>query len=267
MSTGKRPPEPSKAAKAKDPPTRVDELLKQFEGDRKRAAITMLTEGYNTVEIGTAFKTATTKGISGRTWEKWKKEADLIQKLGPDAAAVVEQREKVFETETLARFKTMTNESQTRILSFGMYVSDVVTPQVPAATSKDKEKNTIKWLSRAVEAFQPEKMEEIEKFGATAFWAALELKRQMIVVMNWAEPSKRLENLAEKALYSPNPINTEAFRLLLNELMTTIRAVPRFTRGPKLEEVPGIIKAYASARGISEEAAEQRMETVIKEVA
>ncbi|GAI74051.1 unnamed protein product, partial [marine sediment metagenome] len=38
--TGKKPPEPSKAAKAKDTPTRVDELLKQFEGDRKKAAIT-----------------------------------------------------------------------------------------------------------------------------------------------------------------------------------------------------------------------------------
>ena len=138
--------------------------------------------------------------------------------------------------------------------------------QVPAATPQDKVRNTKAWVADAVTAYQPEKLEEIEKFDATAFLAALEIKRQMSVFMDWAEPSKRLENLAEKALYSPNPLNMEAFRLLLTELMTTIHAVPRFQRGPKLEEVPGIIKAYASARGIPLERAEQRMQTVIKEV-
>ena len=271
MSSGKdekkKAPEPTAAARARDPQARVKELLEQTKDDRKQAALTMVEDGYSISEIETAFKVATGKGIGGKQWGLWKREGEEALTLGEEAGSVAARREKAFETETLARFKQMTKEVQTRILDFGMYVYDVVIPQVQAATPQDKVRNTRAWLSQAVEAFQPEKMEEIEKFGAAAFLAALEVKRQMSVFMDWAEPSKRLENLAEKALYSPSPLNMEAFKLLLTELMTTIHAVPRFQRGPKLEEVPGIIKAYASARGIPLELAEQRMETVIKEVA
>lgn len=263
----KKAPEPTAAARARDPQARVKELLEQTKDDRKQAALTMVEDGYSISEIETAFKVATGKGIGGKQWGLWKREGEEALTLGEEAGSVAARREKAFETETLARFKQMTKEVQTRILDFGMYVYDVVIPQVQAATPQDKVRNTRAWLSQAVEAFQPEKMEEIEKFGAAAFLAALEVKRQMSVFMDWAEPSKRLENLAEKALYSPSPLNMEAFKLLLTELMTTIHAVPRFQRGPKLEEVPGIIKAYASARGIPLELAEQRMETVIKEVA
>jgi len=85
-------------------------------------------------------------------------------------------------------------------------------------------------------------------------------------LMDWADPSSRLQEMAEKALYSPNQINEKAFNMLMLELVKSIRAVPRFGRGDRVSELPGIVKAYAQARGVSPEQAEEVYSDVLQEV-
>lgn len=76
------------------------------------------------------------------------REEDETIRRTEDAGAVAARREKAFETETLARFKELTKEIQTRILDFGMYVYDVVAPRsqqpgqrIRRARTKLKHKN------------------------------------------------------------------------------------------------------------------------------
>ena len=49
----KKAPEPTAAARARDPQARALELPDQFEGDRKKAALTMVKDGYSISEIET----------------------------------------------------------------------------------------------------------------------------------------------------------------------------------------------------------------------
>jgi len=258
----KRESTSSKASDAKSPIERVKELLEQVQGDRKKAALTMLAEGYNATEIGSAFKEATGTGIGGREFGQWKREAEEEKRAGEKAGPLLITAEKAFMAKALERFKTLTNELQAQIIDLGVFVMDTVTPQVPASRPEEKIKNTKDWLAKAVRSFQPEEIEAIEEFGATAFLAACELKKQISALMDWAEPSNRLERLAEKALYSPNPINAEAFNMLMTELMRSIHAVPAFSGKPTIEELPMITKMYAQARGIPEEEAEARLKNL-----
>ena len=94
------------------------------------------------------------------------------------------------------------------------------------------------------------------------FLAALEVKKQLITIVDWSEPSNRLEHLAEKCLYSPNPVNSEMFKILMAELIQSIHAVPRISGKPTVEELPKIAKMYADARGISLEEAEERLKNL-----
>jgi hypothetical protein len=55
--------------------------------------------------------------------------------------------------------------------------------------------------------------------------------------------------MAERALYSPNPVNEMTFNKLMAELMKSIHAVPRFKGAVSAEEIPAIAEAYAKARG------------------
>lgn len=253
---------PSKASEAKKSAERVKELLEQTQGDRKQAALTMLSEGYNGPEIGSAFKEATGEGFSGRTFAEWKREAEEAKKAGESAGPLLVTADKAFMAKALERFKTLTNELQAQIIDLGVFVMDTVTPQVPASRPEEKLKNTKEWLAKAVRSFDPEAIEEIEGFGATAFLAACELKKQISALMDWAEPSNRLQQMAEKALYSPNPINSEAFSMLMTELMRTIHEVPIFSGRPSVEDLPKIAKAYADARGIPLEEAEERLKNL-----
>lgn len=49
----KKAPEPTAAARARDPQARAVGLLDQFEGDRKKATLTMVKDGYSISEIET----------------------------------------------------------------------------------------------------------------------------------------------------------------------------------------------------------------------
>lgn len=257
---------PSKAADAKNPKARARQLLKEHEGDRKKAALAMRAEGYSPPEVGAAFKAVTGTGIGGKEWGEWKQGDKLKKEVGEVAGPVLAQEEKAWESTVLARFKTLTERLQTHVLDYGLYILDTVTPQVPADTPEEKVNNTLKWLRDAVTAFDPEKMMEIEKFGAAAFLAAQELKAQISELMTWADPSSRLQEMAEKALYSSNPINEKAFNMLMLELVKSINAVPRFGRGDRVSELPRIVKSYAEARGVTPEEAEEIMGEVVQEV-
>lgn len=262
----KRRHKPTAAEKKKPAADRIGELLKQTKNDRKKTAYLMRDEGYSPTEIGSAFKEATGKGLSGQTWAQWKREDQAAEDVGKEAGPVLERREKAWMTTTLGRFKKLTDRVQAHIIEYGTYVYETIVPQVPADRPEDKVRNTEEWLRAAVEAFDPEKIQEIERFGATAFLAACQLKQQMTRFMSWADPSSRLQEMAMKCLYSPNPINEQAFNRLMSELMKTIYDVPRFGAGPKVEEMPGIINAYAEARGVPPEVAEKRMSAVVREV-
>lgn len=272
MSSGeeheKKAMAPSAAATAKDPRARVQELLKQFEGDRKKAALAMKAEGFGPTEIGQAFKQATGEGISGRQWGEWK-EQDKQQVEARDLAGVVlTAEEKAFATTVAAKLHAMNEKVQGLIIDLGLYVFESVTPLVPADTAEEKMKNTKEWLQHAVEAFDPERAEEVEQFGAAAFLAACTLKRQMNELMEWADPSSRLQEMAERALYSPNPVNEMAFDRLMAELMRSIHGTPRFKGAASAAEIPAISEAYAHARGIPVDQANARMQSlpVVQEV-
>ena len=256
----------SKASEAEDPAARAKVLLKQFGDDRKKAAYAMRQEGYSSPEIGAAFKVATGTGIGGREWSEWKKQDDVKEQVGEAAAPILAKQEAEFMVVVAAKFKKLNEILQTQVIEFGMYVLETVAPQVPADRPEDKIKNTLEWLKKAVTAFDPEEMMEIEKFGATAFLAAQELKAQINALMSWADPSSRLQEMAEKALYSPNPINEKAFNMLMLELVKSIHGVPRFGKGEKVSELPSIVLAYADARGVPAEDAEKIFEQVVREV-
>jgi hypothetical protein len=256
----------STAAKEKDPTERVRELLNESKGDRKATATAMTKEGYNRVEIGHAFKVATGDGLSPNQWKEW----DLVEKRAAEvrdlAAPVITAEEKAFAQNVAAKLKAMDEKIQTQIIDLGLYVFESVTPLVPADTAEEKVQNTKGWLADAVTAFDPEKMRVIERFGAQAFFAAQTLKAQIAQFMMWAEPSTRLQEMAEKALYSPNPINKDAFNLLMLELVKSVRAVPAFDRKTSLAEYPVVVKAYAEARGIPPEQAQELMDEALQEV-
>lgn len=255
----KKKHEPTAAAKLVDPQERVKKLLEETKGDRKKTALRMVAEEYGVTEIEAAFKKVTTKGIGPHTWAKWKAEAEADKKVGEVAGPVLAKEEQAWMSTVLAKFKTLTDRLQAQVINYGTYVLETVAPQVPADTPEEKIHNTLEFLRKAVAMVDPEKVEEIEKFGAAAFLAACTLKTQMAVFMSWADPSSRLQDMAMKCLYSPNPVNKEAFNKLMSELMKAIYQVPRFDRGPSREQIPGFIKAYARARGIPEEAAEARI--------
>jgi hypothetical protein len=259
---------PSAAATAKKPRERVQELLAQFEGDRKKAALAMKGEGFGPTEIGQAFKQATGEGISGRQWGEWKLQDKQQAEAHEVAVVVLTAEEKAFATTVAAKLHTLTEKVQSQIIDLGLYVFESVTPLVPAETAEDKVKNTKLWLQAAVENFDPEEAEEVEKFGAAAFLAACTLKRQMNELMEWADPSSRLQEMAERALYSTNPVNEMAFDRLMAELMRSIHAAPRFKGAASAEEIPAIAEAYAHARGIPVERATARMQSlpVLEEV-
>lgn len=256
----------SVAAIAKNPMERVKELMTETKGDRKKAALIMQGEGYRVGEIEHAFKIKTGKGIGSQVWKKWKDEGKAIEEVGEVAGPVLAKEEKAWMTTVLAKFKTLTERLQTHVIDYGIYVLETVAPQVPADTPEEKPRKTKEFLRKAVDMVEPEKVEEIEHFGATAFLAACELKRQMAEFMQWADPSSRLQAMAEKCLYSPNPINKVAFDKLMTELIKSIHATPRFRGGPRVEELPGITKAYAQARGVPLEVAQERMQTALSEV-
>jgi len=258
---------PSGAAAAKDPKTRAEELRKETKEDRKKMALTMKAEGYNRVEISHAFKQVTGTGLGPAQWKEWDEEDKLRLQVGEVAGPVASQEEKAWMSTVLAKFKTLTERLQAQVLEFGLYVLETVTPQVPAATPEEKVRNTLEWLRKAVVAFDPEAMREIEKFGATAFLAAQELKRQIGELMEWADPSSRLQQMAERCLYSTNQINEKAFNMLMLELVRSIHQVPRFQGGAKVDELPKIIKSYAEARGLALDEAEEVMGEVLQEVA
>ena len=252
----------SKASEAKNPLERAKELLEQAKGDKKTAALTMQSEGFSVSEIEGAFKQATGAGIGGRVWAQWKQEDEATKKAGEEAGPILAKAEKAWDSEVLARFHSVTKEVQLHIIELGTYVFETVAPQVPTVRPEDKIRNTKEWLAKAVMSFQPDKIEEIEEFAATAFLAACKVKMQISQFMDWAEPSRRLQEIAEKALYSTNPINVDAFNLLLQELMRTIHEVPSFSGKPTVEELPIIAKAYADARGITLEEAETRLKNL-----
>ena len=256
----------SDAAKATDPVARAKEMLKQFADDRKKAAYAMRAEGYSSPEIGAAFKVATGTGIGGREWGEWKLEEEKSKQVGEVAVPVLAKEEKAWMAEVAAHFKTLSDRMQTYVIDFGVFVLETVTPQVPVESPEEKMRRTKEWLKDAVAAFDPEAMREIEKFGAAAFLAAQELKAQITALMMWADPSSRLQAMAEKALYSSNPINEKAFNMLMLELVKSIHAVPRFGRAERVSELPGIVKAYADARGVAPEEAEEIMGEVVQEV-
>lgn len=257
----------SKASEAEDPAERAKAMLKQFGDDRKQAAYAMRQEGYSSPEIGAAFKVATGTGIGGREWTEWKKQDDLKLKVGEAAAPILSKQETEFMAVVAAKYKKLNEMLQSQAIEFGMFILETVTPQVPADRPEDKVKNTLEWLRKAVSAFDPEVMMEIEKFGAAAFLAAQELKAQINELMAWADPSSRLQDMAEKALYSPNQINEKAFNVLMLELVKSIHGVPRFSRGEQVSELPGIVKAYAEARGVTPQEAEKIFGAVVQEVA
>jgi hypothetical protein len=256
---------PSGAAQAKDPRARVQELLGQFEGDRKKAALAMKGEGFGPTEIGQAFKQATGEGISGRQWGEWKLQDKQQAETREVAVVVLTAEEKAFATTVAAKLHAMNEKFQAQVIDLGLYVYESVTPLVPADTAEEKVKNTKEWLQDAVAAFDPEATRELEKFGALAFYAAQTLKMQMSEFMAWADPSTRLQEMAEKALYSPNPVNKDAFNVLMLNLMKSIHAVPRFERKTSAQEFPEIVQAFAQARGIKPEDAEEVMTTALKE--
>lgn len=253
---------PSGAAAVKDPKSRVEELRKETKDDRKKMALTMKAEGYNRVEISHAFKEVTGTGLGPAQWTEWevqdKQHAEALEVAG----VVLTAKEKAFATTVAAKLKTLNEKTQTQIMDLGMYVFESVTPLVPADTPEEKIINTKAWLRQAVDAFDPEYAEEVEKFGAAAFLAACTLKRQINELMTWADPSSRLQEMAEHALYSPNPVNEMAFDRLMIELMRSIHAAPRFKGAASAAEIPAIAEAYAKARGIPVEQANVRMQSL-----
>ena len=257
---------PSGAAAAKDPKTRAEELNTETKEDRKKMAMTMKAEGYNRVEISHAFKEITGTGLGPTQWKEWKEEEKLREQAREAALVVLTAEEKQFATTVAAKLKTLNEKFQALIIDLGMYVFESVTPLVPADTTEEKIYKTKGWLQDAITAFNPEEMREIEKFGAAAFLAAQELKAQINELMAWADPSARLQNMAEKALYSPSPLNDKAFSILMLELVKSINAVPRFSRGSRVSELPGIVKAYAEARGVTPQKAEKVFSEVLQEV-
>lgn len=270
MSSGedekKKSMPPSEAAESKDPIARTRELYKETKEDRKKTALTMKAEKYNPSEISHALKVVSGTGINPAQWKEWSETGKLEQQVTEAAVPILTKQEAEFMIVVAAKFKKMNEILQTQVIEFGMYVLETVAPQVPAARPEDKINNTLEWLKKAVTAFDPEAMMEIEKFGATAFLAAQELKAQINVLMSWADPSSRLQEMAEKALYSPNPINEKAFNMLMLELVKTIHGVPRFSRGEQISELPGIVKAYAEARGVTVQDAEKIFGAVVEEV-
>jgi hypothetical protein len=257
---------PSGAATVKDPKTRVQELLKETKDDRKKTALTMKAEGYNRIEISHAFKEVTGTGMGPKQWSEWEAEDKLVKEVGAVAGPVLAKEEKAWMAEVAAHFKTLSDRMQTYVIDFGVFVLETVTPQVPVDNPEEKMRKTREWLKDAVTAFNPEAMKEIKKFGFAAFLAAQELKMQISELMAWADPSNRLQAMAERALYSPNPVNSEAFNILMTELVRSIHAVPRFERGAKVDELPRIIKAYSEAAGVPEKEAESLMGEVLEEV-
>ena len=253
---------PSKAAEAKDPTVRVRELMKETKEDRKATALKMRAEGYSPPEVGAAFKIVTGTGIGGKEWGEWKAQDKQHAEALEVAGVVLTAKEKAFSTTVAAKLKTLDEKTQMMIIDLGMYVFYSVVPLVPAETPEEKAPNTKSWLMQAVDAFDPEYAEEVEKFGAAAFLAASTLKRQMNELMEWADPSSRLEKMAERALYSPNPVNEVAFDKLLNEVMRSIHGAPRFKGPASAEEIPAIAAAYAKARGISLERAIARFQSL-----
>jgi len=262
----KRTHTPTKAAQAQDPEARARELLKQTAGDRKKTAFAMKAEGYSGPEISAAFKAATGDGIGRAQWTEWEDEEKKRKEAAEVAGAVLTQEEKAWRSTVAARFRSLDERLQTYVMDFGCYVLEAVAPLVPADTAEEKLKKTMDYVRDAVRAFDPNALRELEKFGAAAFWAAQELKAQLEAFYVWADPSSRLQEMAEKALYSPNPINKDAFNTLLLELVKSIHGVPRFGRAERVSELPSIVKAYADARGISPEKAEAVMSEVVKEV-
>lgn len=257
----------SGAAETKDPKTRVEELKEETKGDRKKMALTMKAEGYNRVEISHAFKEVTGTGLGPAQWKEWEDADKLKQQVTEAAVPILTKQEAEFMVVVAAKYKKLNEILQAQVIEFGMYILESVTPQVPADRPEDKVKNTLEWLKKAVIAFDPEEMMEIEKFGAAAFLAAQELKTQITVLMAWADPSSRLQEMAEKALYSLNAINEKAFNVLMLELVKSIHGVPRFGRGEQVSELPGIVKSYAEARGVTQQEAEKIMIEVVQEVA
>jgi len=226
----------------------------------------MREEGYSSPEIGSAFKGATERGISGHEWAAWKKEDSIREQVAEVAAPILAAEDKAWMAEVTARFKKLSDLLQTYVMEFGVYVLEAVMPQVPAQSPQEKRSNTLRWLQDAVTAFQPEKMREVKKFGAAAFLAAQELKAQIGALMAWADPSSRLQEMAEKALYSPNPINEKAFNMLMLELVKSIHGVPRFGKGEQISEMPRIVQLYAEASGTPVGEAEELFGEVVKEV-
>lgn len=259
---------PSSAAAAKDPKIRLEELRKEFKEDRKKMALAMKAEGYNRVEISHTFKEVTGTGLGPSQWKEWEAQDKQQLEVRDAAAVVLKAEEKEFATTVAAKLHTLNEKLQATIIDLGLYVFESVTPLVPADTVEDKVKNTKIWLRRAVDSFDPDYAEEVEKFGAAAFLAACTLKRQMNEFMGWADPSSRLQEMAERALYSPNPVNEMAFDRLMAELMRSIHAAPRFQGAASAEEIPAITEAYAHARGIPVEQAAARMQSlpVVQEV-
>lgn len=252
----------SGAAEAKDPAVRVRELLAETKDDRKKSALTMRAEGYSPPEIGAAFKAVTGTGIGGKEWGEWKLQDKQEVEARDLAGVVLTAEEKAFASTVAAKLHSLNEKLQGLIIDLGLYVFESVTPLVPAETAEEKVKNTKQWLQDAVAAFDPERWEEAEKFGAAAFLAACTLKRQMNEFMEWADPSSRLQEMAERALYSPNPVNEMAFDRLMVELMRSIHAAPRFKGAASAEEIPAITEAYAHARGIPVEQATARMQSL-----
>lgn len=257
---------PTDAAKAKDPTERAKELYESTEKDRKKTALTMKADKYSFSEIAHALKEVSGDGINPSQLSDWEQEDKKVQEVGLEAEPVLTAAEKAFAAMAAAKMKGLDEKFWSQVLDYGLYVFECVTPMVPAKTPEEKAANTQKWLKEAVEAFDPEEMMEIRKFGAAAFLAMMELKEQMTIYMSWADPSSRLQNMAEKALYSKNPVNKDAFDLLMLKLVESVNQVPRFTKGQRLSEIPRVIKAYAEATGTPEDQAEKIYGLVLKEV-
>lgn len=247
---------PSQAAQDKAPTLRVKELLKELKGDRKKIAYAMEKEGYGRPEIEVGFKEATGKGLGPTVWATWKKADDVAKQVGEEAAPILTIEEKRLMAEAAARFKNVNQISQMLMVDIGVWAFLSIAPLVAAETPELKLKGCKEFLKKAVAAYDPNQMKELEEFSAMAFVAAEILRGRVALLMHHLSVSYRLdEHIRTALLSSPEEYNPQVFNKLLAEYLSSLRVGPEVMKTTK-EQVTAIAQAYAEARGVSFEQAE-----------